>query len=33
MNALAQGNFLVEAGLALRLSRLPAYVQQSKTRR
>ena len=32
-DALAQGNFLVEAGLAPRLTRLPAYVQQSETRR
>ena len=31
-NALAQGNFLVEAGFAPRLARLPAYVQQSETR-
>ena len=32
-NALAQGKFLVEAVLAPRLARLPAYVQQSETRR
>ncbi len=30
--ALAQGNLLVEAGLAPRPARLPAYVQQSETR-
>ena len=32
-NALAQGKFLVEAGFAPRLARLPTDVQQSETRR